>query len=74
MAEIFGSIATVLLVVGVILNARINRACFAFRLGGNVILVVLHAQVGLESLVVCDFIFIALAIYGWLRWKKKGIG
>lgn len=74
MMELFGSIATVLLVAGVILNARLNRACFAFWLAGNIILVVMHAQVGLVSLVRCDFIFIALAIYGWYRWKKKGIG
>jgi len=74
MAELFGSIATVLAVVGVVLNNRLNRICFGLWLVSNAICAGLHISVGLWSMVIRDIIFIALACEGWFRWRKKGIG
>lgn len=74
MMELFGSIATVLAIAGVVLNNRVNRRCFAIWFVSNAICAVLHIGVGLWSMVVRDAIFMVLCVDGWYRWRKRGIG
>lgn len=73
MLELIGAVATVLAVTGVLFNNRRCRICFIFWFASNSVTLILHADVGLWSLVVRDAIFIALAVEGWLRWglEKK---
>lgn len=72
MYEICGIIATILAVAGVILNNRLNIACFYVWLVSNAITLALHVHVGLWSLAIRDAIFLALAVEGLMRWKSRG--
>jgi len=74
MAEVLGAIAAVLAVVGVLLNNRMNRICFAIWMVSNAICAILHASAGMWSLYWRDVIFYVLAIEGFYRWKfKRGL-
>lgn len=66
--EIFGSIASVLAVVGVVLNNRKMIKCFYLWIVSNFIFCLIHWDGGLWSLVVRDGIFIGLALEGIYRW------
>lgn len=72
MIEIFGAIAAVLAVAGVILNNRLMRSCFYPLMASSVICAVLHITVGLWSLAVRDAAFFVLAVEGLYKWRKKG--
>jgi len=71
MIELFGTIATVLAVTGVLLNNRRRINCFYLWLISNSISAALHAYIGLWSLCVRDVIFFVLAIEGIYHWRKK---
>lgn len=71
MIELFGAIATVLAVAGVLLNNRRRINCFYLWLISNAICAVLHACTGLWSLCIRDVIFFVLAIEGIYRWRTK---
>ena len=71
MIELFGTISTVLAVSGVMLNNRLNRACFVVWMVSNAISAVLHVSTGIWSLVFRDVIFFALTIEGLYRWTVK---
>ena len=66
--EIFGACATVLAVIGVILNNRLDRNCFYVWIISNAIVLVLHIKSGLWTLGVRDAIFIVLAVEGLIKW------
>ena len=68
--NIFGLVAMVLAVTGVLCNNRKLIACFPIFLCSNVITLVLHLQVGLWSVVIRDGIFIVLGVEGWMKWRK----
>ena len=70
--EIFGIIATILAVAGVLLNNRLDRNCFYVWIVSNCIVLGIHFKSGLWSLAVRDFIFIVLAIEGLIRWSNYG--
>ena len=70
MIEVFGTIAMITAVWGVLLNNRLRRSCFVLWLISNAISAALHAQLGLWSLFVRDAVFFLLAIEGWRKWKK----
>lgn len=72
MIEIAGTIAMVLAVGGVLLNNRKMIACFPIWMVSNAICLGIHATTGVVMLAVRDAVFIALAIAGWRRWRKKG--
>jgi nicotinamide riboside transporter PnuC len=80
MIELFGLIGSALAIVGVILNNRGRRICFAVWLISNSISMAIHIQLAIAtaaetwSLAGRDAIFIVLAISGWRHWKRKGIG
>lgn len=71
MTEALGSIAMVFAVFGVLLNNRKMIACFYFWFISNGISAWLHYDVGLNSLLVRDMIFLVLAVEGVWRWRKK---
>ena len=71
MIELFGTIATLLAITGVILNNRKMIACFYIWLVSNFICAAIHYQAGIMSLFFRDLIFFVLAIDGLYRWSKK---
>ena len=70
MIEIFGTVATVLAVAGVLLNNHRRRECFLIWIVSNAMTFAIHAHAGIASLAVRDAIFLALALDGWNRWRK----
>ena len=66
--ELFGWIATVLAIVGVLANNRRLRWCFLVWMVSNALSMVIHARARIRSLTVRDAIFLVLAIEGWIRW------
>ena len=69
--EIIGLIATTFAVVGVITNNRRLRLCFLLWLVSNGLTGLIHAYMGIWSLMVRDVIFFVLAIEGWFKWGHK---
>lgn len=69
--EIVGWAATGLALVGVWLNNKQRRACFALWLVSNTMTLVIHAAAGMWSLATRDFAFFVLAIHGWWLWSTK---
>jgi len=67
--EIFGLVATVIAVIGVVLNNRRIRACFILWLFSNGLSLAIHLNAGIYSLALRDLVFVALAIEGWFLWK-----
>jgi len=74
MIEIIGIISMIFAIAGVILNNRRFRVCFLLWLVSNGLSLVIHAQAGIWSLVIRDGVFFILAVEGWIKWGKKGIG
>ena len=69
--EITGWIATCVALVGVWLNNRRRRACFAVWLVSNTMTFGIHAVVGMWALAARDAAFFVLAIHGWLLWTRQ---
>jgi len=71
MIETIGTIATILAVIGVLLNNRRLRACFIIWFISNAITLAIHYDAGIQSLMVRDAIFLILAVEGWVRWGRR---
>ncbi len=71
MIELLGSFATVLAIIGVLLNNRKMIGCFYLWILSNGLCGLIHYHAALWSLCVRDVIFVALAIEGIWRWRKK---
>ena len=69
--EIFGWSATAVALVGVWMNNRRRRACFALWLISNAMTFGIHAVVGMWSLAARDGAFFVMAIHGWWLWSGK---
>jgi len=69
--EITGGVATVLAVVGVVLNNRKLTWCFPLWIISNVLWAYLHVRVDLWSGLVRDVVFTGLAFEGWYQWTRK---
>lgn len=69
--EIIGGIATVIAIVGVILNNHRLAACFYVWLVSNAISAGLHLNAGMYALAGRDVIFFGLAIHGLTVWTTK---
>jgi nicotinamide riboside transporter PnuC len=69
--ELFGTIATVIAVVGVVLNNRRLRWCFLLWLVSNSITAIIHVHAGIWSLFARDVLFLLLAVEGWWRWRQR---
>ena len=70
MLETIGTIATVIAILGVVLNNRRKRACFLLWLASNALSAGIHVSVGVWSLVARDVIFLALAVEGLWLWRR----
>jgi nicotinamide riboside transporter PnuC len=70
MIELLGTIATILAVIGVVLNNRKLIGCFWLWLISNSITLFIHGQSGIWSLAARDLIFLVLAVEGLIRWRK----
>ncbi len=71
MIETTGWLATGIALVGVWLNNRRRRACFALWLVSNTMTFTIHAWAGLWSLAARDGAFFVLAVHGWLLWSGR---
>jgi len=71
MIEIFGTIAMVLAIFGVVLNNRKRIYCFYFWMVSNAITGGIHYNAEIYSLLVRDLIFFVLAIEGIYQWRKR---
>ena len=73
LTELIGMIATVLAIVGVMLNNRMDSRCFIAWLFSNAICGWMHWHAKMYSLLVRDAVFFILAIYGLYAWSQKGM-
>ncbi len=71
MIEVFGTIAAVCAVAGVIFNNRKVRVCFLLWMISNMVCANVHAVAGLWSLYWRDVLFFIFAIEGYYKWGKK---
>ena len=71
MIELAGTLATIIAVIGVVMNNHRKRACFIVWLVSNSIALAIHLDANILSLAVRDLIFLGLAVDGWWRWSKK---
>jgi nicotinamide riboside transporter PnuC len=71
LSETFGIITTILAIVGVFYNNRLNRKCFYFWIISNTISCMLHLYAGLWSLAIRDAIFLAFAFEGLQLWSWR---
>ena len=69
--EIAGWASTGLALVGVWLNNKQCRACFALWLVSNAITCSVHVAYDVWSLASRDIAFFVLAIHGWWLWSAK---
>lgn len=67
-------IATLIALLGVWLNNRRRRACFALFLISNAITFALHAAAGMWPLGARDAAFFLMAIHGWRLWAAQSSG
>jgi len=67
--EVFGFIATLLAISGVVMNNYKFRWCFVVWVLSNAITALLHWRVRIWSLLARDIVFIILAIAGWFMWS-----
>lgn len=71
MSDWVGYLATVLAVIGVVLNNRMDRRCFIVWTVSNLICLWIHAGAEIWSLAIRDVVFTVLAVDGWRRWSGK---
>jgi len=71
MIELFGTISTIIAIIGVIANNRRRRWCFILWFVSNFISAAIHIQAGIWSLAARDFVFFILAVEGFVLWGKK---
>ena len=68
---LFPWLAALLSLVGVILNIRRHRACFAIWTLTNLAWLVIDAHAGIYAQSLLHGAYLALAVYGWFSWKEK---
>jgi len=66
-------IATVLTLIGVILNALKFRACFVIWFVANVIWLYIQWKVGIVGMAVCQAVFCGTCVWGWFAWDASGL-
>lgn len=77
MIELVGLVATVLAVIGVVLNNRKRRACFLIWIVSNLMTAAIHAHAGIwqgadcKTMILRDLVFVYLAVEGWQLWGRK---
>jgi nicotinamide riboside transporter PnuC len=64
-------IATILTLIGVGLNVKKNRWCFAIWLVGNIMWVIIQVSAGIWGMALCQVVFCGTCIWGWVAWSKE---
>jgi len=70
-------LVTAAAIVGVLLNNAKRRACFLVWMGSNAASAIIHAAAwthgadGMAAMVARDMVFLALAVAGWVQWRRK---
>ena len=67
--ELIGTAATVIAVLGVILNNSRLIWCFPLWIVSNSLTAWIHYRTQIWSLLLRDLIFLALAVWGWWLWS-----
>jgi len=67
--EVIGTAATVIAVLGVILNNSRLIWCFPLWIVSNSLTAWIHYRTQIWSLLLRDLIFLALAVWGWWLWS-----
>jgi nicotinamide riboside transporter PnuC len=70
--ETVGLVASILAIVGVVLNNARRRSCFPVWWASNVLFAAIHLSTSpvVLTMVGRDLIFLALAISGFYQWRK----
>ncbi len=71
MVNILGWTGNATLLVGAILIAYKKRAGFLFNAGGLVFHITVAYLMKMNFLVVCDFGFVCVCIWSFLKWRKE---
>jgi nicotinamide riboside transporter PnuC len=71
--EYIGWIATVIAMIGVVLNARHNIICFYLWIGSNSYYTVVNVLSGSYSQAALFAFNLVMAIYGIYCWKRKKV-
>ncbi|MFA5692273.1 MAG: nicotinamide mononucleotide transporter [Acholeplasmataceae bacterium] len=69
--ELIGIAASVIAIIGVLMNNRRMRACFVLWIVSNGLSALIHVQAGIWSLAARDIVFFVLAVEGWLLWSER---
>lgn len=64
-------LATILTLVGVILNIKKIRYGFLVWLVANILWAYIQYQVGIYGMFICQIVFCFTCIWGWVEWSKK---
>ena len=72
MIETIGTIATAIAIIGVVANNCKLWLCFPLWMISNLLTAWIHWDSGINSLLVRDMVFMALAFHGLYVWKLKG--
>ena len=70
--EIFGFVAGIVAIAGVVLNNHRLVECFWLWMVSNAICAGIHLRAGLYSMAAKDIVFLVLAIDGLIRWTGAG--
>ena len=68
--EIIGWIATVLSIIGIVLNAKKLISCWPVWLLSNVLWIIYFVNMWNPQSLILWIVFFAFNIYGWVQWKK----
>ena len=72
--QIISIIAAIFGLLGAVINARGKRFGFYAYIVGNILWIIVGFHYLNFGLVIQFFLFLVIAIYGLITWKKKGIG
>ena len=73
MLDALGHLGYVFLFLGIGLLAVKERSGFIFRLIGEGIWIVVGFALGMSSIVVWGFVFCAIDVWGYRKWKESGL-
>lgn len=68
--ELLGWVATVISIIGIILNARKNMLCWPTWLVSNVLWVTYFLVLGDFPSIILWIVFSIFNVYGWIQWSK----
>jgi len=73
LADNFGWVANILVVIGMILLTKKQRSGFIYNILGHIVYLVQSLMLMMSSLLAIDIILIGVNIFGFLKWKQTKI-